>query len=160
MAEIVAVSEGEPSMPTLEHGEVIAALIAALRPYVLSQGLGRVFAPQTTYHLPGIPARDPDASFIRRERLPKDPNVDPDMPPDVAVEVVSRTDTFGAVNLKVTQYLDVGVRMVWLINPDLRTVDVYQPGEPSRRFNAGDTLAGDPVIPGFALPVSELFTWD
>ncbi len=58
------------------------------------------------------------------------------MPPDVAVEVVSRTDTFGAVNLKVKQYLDAGVRMVWLINPDLRTVDVYQPGEPSRRFNA------------------------
>jgi len=158
MVEIAAVSEGEPA--TLEHGEVIAALIAALRPYVLSQGLGRVFAPQTTYHLPGIPDRDPDASFIRRDRLPKNPNVDPDLPPDLAVEVVSRTDTFGTVNLKVTQYLDVGVRMVWLINPDLRTVDVYQPGEPSQRFNAGDTLVGDPVIPGFALPVSELFTWD
>ncbi len=160
MVEIAAIPEGERAMPTLEHGEVIAALIAALRPYVLSQGLGRVFAPQTTYHLPGIPDRDPDASFIRRDRLPKNPNVDPDMPPDVAVEVVSRTDTFGTVNLKVTQYLDVGVRMVWLINPDLRTVDVYQPGEPSRRFNAGDTLVGDPVIPGFTLPVSELFTWD
>ncbi len=156
MVEIAAASDGERALPTLEHGDVIAALIAALRPYVLSQGLGRVFAPQTTYHLPGIPDRDPDASFIRRDRLPKNPNVDPDL----AVEVVSRTDTFGTVNLKVTQYLDVGVRMVWLINPDLRTVDVYQPGEPSQRFNAGDTLVGDPVIPGFALPVSELFTWD
>ncbi len=160
MVEVAAVPDGERAVLTLEHGEVIAALIAALRPYILSQRLGRVFAPQTTYHLPGIPDRDPDASFIRRDRLPKDPNVDPDMPPDVAVEVVSRTDTFGTVNLKVTQYLDVGVRMVWLINPDLRTVDVYQPGEPSQRFNAGDTLVGDPVIPGFALPVSELFTWD
>ncbi len=159
MVDIAAIPESEPDLPTLEHGEVIAALIAALRPYVLAHKLGRVFAPQTTYHLSGIPDREPDTSFIRRERLPKDPNVDPDMPPDVAVEVVSRTDTFGTVNLKVKQYLDVGVRMVWLINPDLKTIDVYQPGEPSRRFNIGDSLVGDPVIPGFALPVSELFTW-
>ena len=158
MVDVAAIPESERAMPSLEHGEVIAALIAALRPYVLSHILGRVFAPQTTYHLPGIPDREPDASFIRRDRLPKDPNVDPDMPPDLAVEVVSRTDTFGTVNLKVKQYLDVGVRMVWLINPDLRTVDVYQPGAPSQRFNAGDTLVGDPVIPGFALPVSDLFT--
>jgi len=160
MADVAAIPEGERTMPTLEHGDVIAALIAALRPYVLSHTLGRVFAPQTTYHLPGIPDREPDASFIHRDRLPKDPNVDPDMPPDVAVEVVSRTDTFGTVNLKVKQHLDVGVRMVWVINPDLQTVDVYQPGAPSRRFNVGDTLVGDPVIPGFALPVSDLFTWE
>lgn len=159
MTDIATAPESERAMPTLEHGEVIAALIAALRPYVLSHKLGRVFAPQTTYHLPGIPDRELDVSFIRRDRLPKDPNVDPDMPPDVAVEVVSRTDTFRIVNLKVKQYLDVGVRMIWLINPDLKTVDAYQPDEPSRRFNINDTLTGDPVIPGFALPVSELFTW-
>ena len=76
------------------------------------------------------------------------------------MEVVPRTDTFGTVNLKVKQYLDVGMRMVWLINPDLRTVDVYQRDEPSRRFNVGDTLIGDPAIPGFTLPIAELFTWD
>src|SRR5437764_15495246 len=135
MIEATTVPEGERAMPTLAHGEVIAAVIAALRPYALSHKLGRVFAPQTTYHLSGLPDREPDTSFIRRERLPKDPNVDPDIPPDLAVEVISRTDTFGAVNLKVKQYLDAGVRMVWLINPDLKTVDVYQPGAPSRRFN-------------------------
>ena len=93
MSDVAAIPESERDMPTLEHGEVIAALIAALRPYVLSRKLGRVFAPQTTYHLPGIPDREPDASFIRRERLPKDPNIDSDLPPDVAVEVVSRTAT-------------------------------------------------------------------
>ncbi len=160
MVDAVASVESERDMPTLAHGDVIAALIAALRPYVLKHGLGRVFAPQTTYHLPGMPDREPDASFIRRERLPRNLNVDADMPPDLAIEVVSRTDTFGSVNLKVTQYLTVGVRMVWLINPDLQTVDLYQPDQPSRRYNVGDTLVGDPVIPGFALPVADLFAWE
>lgn len=160
MVDIAAIPESERGVPTLEHGDVIAALIAAVRPYVLAHRLGRVFAPQTTYHLPGMPDREPAMTFIRRDRLPKDPNVDPDMPPDLAVEVVSRTDTFGIVSTKVKQYLDAGVRMVWLINPDLRTVDVYQPGEPSQRCNERDMLEGDSVIPGFALPVSELFTWD
>ncbi len=48
----------------MEHGEVIAAVIAAPRPYVVSRTLGRVFAPQTTYHLPGLPDREPDVSLI------------------------------------------------------------------------------------------------
>ncbi len=151
--------ETAEGMPTYRHGDIIAAIIAEMRPYALSRGLGRVFAPQTTYHLSGLPDREPDVTFVRQDRLPVDPNVDPDIPPDLAVEVVSRTDTFGAASTKVRQYLGAGVRMVWMINPDLRTVDIYQPGVPRIALNEGDLLIGDPVAPGFAMPVAALFDW-
>lgn len=98
-------------------------------------------------------------SFVRQDRLPADPNVDPDIPPDLAVEVVSRSDTFGAVSTKVRQYLDAGVRVVWMINPDLRTVDIYQPGIPRIALNEGDLLTGDPVVLGFSMSVAALFAW-
>ncbi len=152
-------SETVEQMPTYRHGDIIAAIIAAMRPYALSHRLGRVFAPQTTYHIAGLPDREPDVTFVRQDRLPADPNVDPDIPPDLAGEVVSRSDTFGAVSINVRQYLDAGVRMVWMINPDLRTVDVYQPSVPRLALNEGDLLAADPVIPGFSMPVAALFDW-
>ncbi len=69
MVDTAAILEGERDMPTLEHGDVIAALIAALRPYVLAHRLGRVFAPQTTYHLFGIPDREVDNQTAGRHTL-------------------------------------------------------------------------------------------
>jgi len=163
MTTIVGITAQTPEtaeqMPTYRHGDIIAAIIAAMRPYALSHRLGRVFAPQTTYHIAGLPDREPDVTFVRQDRLPADPNVDPDIPPDLAVEVVSRSDTFGAVSINVRQYLDVGVRMAWTVNPDLRAVDVYQPGVPRIGLNEGDLLTGDPVVSGFAMPVAGPFDW-
>ncbi len=146
------------TMPTYAHGAVITTLGAALHDFDPAHRIGRSFGPQTTYPMVGDPpAREPDLTWVRAERLPADLNVDPDAPPDLAVEVISRTDTHTGTDARVAQYLASGVRLVWVVDPWLRTVLIYRPGVHSAVLEVPDVLLGAPVIPGFAVPVAALF---
>ena len=71
--------------------------------------------------------------------------------------VVSPDDTWSEVQEKVDEYLAAGTALVWVLSPDAQTVHVYRPDAPLVVLRASDTLAGDPVLPGFALPLAEVF---
>ncbi len=145
-------------MPTYAHGAVILNLGLALMQHDPDHRLGRAFGPQTTYPMVGEPAtREPDLTWVRAERLPTDLNVDPDAAPDLAVEVISRTDTHTGTDARIKQYLASGVRVVWIIDPWMRTVTVYEPNGNLLAIAEHGALTGDPVIPGFAIPVAMLF---
>jgi Uma2 family endonuclease len=147
------------AMPTYAHGAVITNLGAALHAFDPDHRTGHSFGPQTTYPMVGEPpVREPDLTWVRADRLPADLNVDPDSPPDLAVEIVSRSDTHANTDARVRQYLASGVSMVWIIDPWLRTVIVYRPRAHSLILEEPDMLSGDPIIPGFAIPVAALFT--
>ena len=148
-----------PLMPSYAHGEIIIALGALLYPYVRSRKLGHVFAAQTTYHIGGMPDRLPDLTFVSSDKLPASFHQDGDIAPDLVVEIVSATDTFGIISAKVQEYLGHGVRLVWVINPWLHTVDAYEPTR-QRLFTLADVLDAEPVIPGFACPLRDLFDWE
>jgi Uma2 family endonuclease len=77
--------------------------------------------------------------------------------PDLAVEVLSPTDRWGAVTKKIGQLLERGVKMVWLIDPDARNISVYRPDKPPQVFEEGQELTGLDVLPDFRCPVSEFF---
>jgi Uma2 family endonuclease len=80
-----------------------------------------------------------------------------EMPPDLAVEVVSPNDGAHQIRHKADQYLAAGTRLVWVIYPEGRLVDVYQPDHDPHPFKMGDTLDGGNVLPGFTLPVKAIF---
>ena len=103
--------------------------------------------------------RRPDASFICHDRLPGNriPSSCCTIPPDVAVEVISPNDVYYDVEAKVEEYLDAGVPLVWLINPDNRSVRVFRAGKPVVQLRVHDELTGDDVLPGFSCSVAELF---
>lgn len=103
--------------------------------------------------------RKPDASYIRPGRLPGDeiPEGFITIPPDLAVEVISPNATYRDVEAKVAEYLDAGVPLVWLINPDNRSVRVFRGNHPSIQLRAGDELSDEEVLPGFRCSVAELF---
>lgn len=103
--------------------------------------------------------RKPDASYIRSGRLSGDeiPRGYITIPPDLAVEVISPNDVYYDVEAKVEEYLDASVPLVWLINPDNRSVRVFRAGQPVVQLRANDELTGDDVLPGFRCPVAELF---
>lgn len=146
------------AMPTYAHGAVIVNLGLILARHDPEHRLGRAFGPQTTYPMVGDPAaREPDLTWVRAERLPSDLNVDPDAPPDLAIEVISRTDTHTGTDARVKQYLASGVQAVWIVDPWMRTVTVYQPNGDVQTITERGTLTANALIPGFSVPVTRLF---
>jgi Uma2 family endonuclease len=78
--------------------------------------------------------------------------------PDLAVEVLSPTDRMGDALAKISMYLQAGVQIVWLVDPSSQTVTVFQPDAAPATLRTGDTLDGGSVLPGFSLPVAEMFS--
>lgn len=101
--------------------------------------------------------RAPDVSFIRRERMVDTGRGYFSGAPDVAVEVLSPSDRYTAVARKVSQYLAAGVRLVWVIDPYARTAAIYRPGQEVEELSEDGVLDGEDVIPGFCLPLSEIW---
>lgn len=80
-----------------------------------------------------------------------------DGPPVLAVEILSPSNTHRAIVAKVRDYFAAGVRVVWVVDPDDRTIKVSKSGQPPVLFNETQTLSGDPELPGFAAPVADFF---
>jgi Uma2 family endonuclease len=144
-----------------QHGDFSSFMAHRLRAFVDPRGLGRVSGAETGFILRRDPdtVRAPDAAFIRKERVPPGgpPKTFWPFAPDLAVEVVSPNDPASPLLRKVRDYLRAGTRLVWVIDPDVRTVTVYKSPRVARVLEIGDVLTGEPVLPGFRLPLAELF---
>ena len=103
--------------------------------------------------------RRPDVTFIARGRLPAEQLArgHVTIAPDLAVEVVSPNDTVYDLNKKIEEYLRAGVRLVWVIDPENRTLDVYRADRTLARLMPDDELTGEDVIPGFRCHVRGFF---
>jgi putative restriction endonuclease len=101
----------------------------------------------------------PDLAFIRRDRLPPEDEWDglSLVAPDLAIEVLSPVDDAGPEAKAIADYLAGGVPLLWVIDPWQRSVRVHAPGVAGRRLTTGDELDGGDVLPGFRVPVAELF---
>ena len=123
--------------------------------------LGTVYAAETGFKLASNPdvVRAPDVAFVRRERVEEVGDVEGYWPgaPDLAVEVISPSDTYGEVQEKVFDWLDAGTKMVILVMPRKRTVTVYRSLSDIIMLTEHDMLDGGDVVPGWKIPVRELF---
>lgn len=146
--------------PGMGHGGIQAELAAQLLGHVKARGLGRVVVGSGVILERGPDTvRAPDVSlFLRREgeaeRLPAGYT---ETMPDLAVEIVSPSDSRPAVRRKAESYIAAGVPLVWLVDPRARTVLVYAVGVDTRVLREGEALDGGDVLPGFAMPVADIF---
>jgi Uma2 family endonuclease len=104
--------------------------------------------------------RIPDVSFISWDRVTGDEFPEEPVPllvPDLAVEVISRSNTAKEMQEKLQEYFEKGVRLVWFVRPRSRVVDVYTTADHFSRLTASAMLDGGDVLPGFSVPVGELF---
>ena len=103
--------------------------------------------------------RAPDVWFVRAARVPPGGNPEGfyDGPPDLAVEVLSPSDRFSKVAQKIRDYLEANTPLLWYFDPESRTVAVFHPGRPVRFLDQNDALDGEDVLPGFRLPLEEIF---
>ena len=121
---------------------------------------GDAFVEQSFRCVPNDPAgfRRPDVAFVAAGRVPTPAPRGPlPFAPDLAVEVVSPNDAIEELESELFDYGSAGVRLVWVVIPAVRLVRVFPLDGPDHALRAGDTLTGGDVLPGFAVPVADLF---
>lgn len=146
--------------PGFRHGLRQVRVCTLLDQYGRSSGRGRVTAESgvITERDPDT-VRGPDAAFWSIDRLPLDlePEGYPDVAADLCVEVLSPSNNFRRIREKIREYFARGVRMVWIIDPEDRTVTVYRTPDEGRLLHENAMLDGEDVLPGFSCRVAELF---
>lgn len=144
------VSQGKSS-------ELAAWLVFFLRVYLQQAGRrDRITTTDGGYRI-GEHAYIPDVALIALDKQPRaSEEAYNATPPDLAVEVVSPSDRMDKLMVKVMNFVAVGT-LVWVVYPRLQEIHVYAPGQTVRQLGLDDTLTGDELLPGFELPVRELF---
>lgn len=140
------------------HSVVAAQLVALLVGFVKPHRLGYVCGADAGFRLPGGNIRSPDASFVAAGRFPDDrvPDDFGDLAPDLAVEVVSPGDRPRYVLDKIGEYLEAGVRLVWVIDPRRARAVVYRSLSEVRELGPDDVLDGEDVLPGLRCVLREI----
>jgi Uma2 family endonuclease len=129
-----------------------------LQSYLNENDLGVVAGADATLRLRERLVRIPDVAFVLWENVPPDdaPPI-PDLAPDLAVEVISVANTPKEMALKRTEYFKAGTSLVWQIYPGRKEVEAYTSPSRVQTLRLGDTLQGGTLLPGFRLPLSDLF---
>jgi len=170
--DVIRIHEREGRLYELVDGILVEKTVGAyeskitmlighlLLTFVRPRKLGVVLGPDGMVRLaPGL-VRIPDVSFISASRLPggtlpTEPI--PHVAPDLAVEVISRWNTPEEMEAKLHDYFQAGVKLVWYVYPAQREVHVFKPDGSKPVIGSDGTLEGGEVLPGFAVPVAELF---
>jgi Uma2 family endonuclease len=140
------------------HGRICVQLVLRLGAFIQERQLGDVLDPSTGFRLPSGNVRLPDVSFVAKGRLPNDQEPEGFAPlaPDLAVEVLSPDDRSRDVLDKVGEYLQAGVRLVWVIDPKQRTAAICRSLTDVRKLGPDDSLDGEDVVPGFPCRLAEV----
>ncbi len=143
------------------HGGVGMSLAWRIAAYVEEHALGRVYLAETGFILSYNPdtVRAPDIAFVSARRLEQQTREAGffDGAPDLAVQVVSPDDTDTEVQEKVIEYFNAGSKLVWILRPRFKTVTVYRSPTDVRVLTRQDTLDGQDVLPGFGVPLADVF---
>jgi Uma2 family endonuclease len=142
------------------HGEVSAGVGALIWAHARANKLGKVFAAETGFKIESNPdtVRAPDVAFVRAGRLPTPLERGyPKIAPDLAVEVLSPDDRPREVTEKVKQWIERGTLLVWVIDPETKTAQVYRADGREGFIQQNEWLDGEAVLPGFRCSLSEIF---
>jgi Uma2 family endonuclease len=159
--ELVRGEIEEMSLAGGEHGRIAARIGRRIGNHVEDRRLGETYAAETGF----VTERDPDTvrgadcAFISAARLPliADPRKHIRIPPDLVVEVTSPSDRPAQVDAKIAEWLAFGVRAVWQVDPDRRTVAVHRTGQSPVTLGTNGELDGGDILPGFRCRVADIF---
>ncbi|MBE9208099.1 Uma2 family endonuclease [Nostoc sp. LEGE 06077] len=122
---------------------------------------GLVFDSSTGFILPNGATRSPDVSWVKKERilaLNPDPAKFLPMAPDFVVELRSATDSLERLQRKMQEYIDNGVRLGWLIDPQNQRVEIYRLGQEVEVLQSPGSLSGEDILPGFILDLAQILS--
>ncbi|MBE9249264.1 Uma2 family endonuclease [Dolichospermum sp. LEGE 00240] len=138
-----------------ESGNREADLITDLGIWNRQTGLGYTFSSSTIFKLPNGSDRSPDAAWIKKERwealTPEQKRKFPPIAPDFVIELRSATDDLKTLRQKMQEYIDAGVKLGWLINPQQQQIEIYRLGKDAELRDLPTELLGEEILPGFSL---------
>jgi len=143
----------------MHHAEIVTKMVYILATFLEDHPIGKVYGDNVGLIFPNGNLRSPDVSFVRLEKLPdgKSPVTFGELVPDFAVEVLSPGDRPRLVADKIGEFLECGVPLVWVVDPKSQTVTAYRSLSDIQQFTAKDTIAAEPILPGFTCLVSRFF---
>jgi Uma2 family endonuclease len=138
-----------------EHGDVESEISLSLRAHVKKHRLGKVVTGDVGFRIERNPdtVLGPDVAFVRSERVVRTRQFF-EGPPDLAIEVVSPGDSYTEVEEKAADWLRGGTRAVIVVDPARRSARIHRAGE---TIDVTDAIAVDDIVPGWRLPLSEIF---
>lgn len=145
--------------PGYRHGDITARLAFELMQYVRTRDLGQIVVGDPGFTLARSPdtVRGPDIAFVQRARVPDPlPTAFAEFAPDLVAEVVSPHDRPGEILAKVGDWLEAGVRLVWVIDPERRLARVYRADGTESVVSEREQLHGEDVLPGFQCEVASI----
>ena len=158
---VILYESTDPVSPAARrHGSISMRIATAVAGWGYPRAVGELFDGATGFVLRREPplVRCPDVAFLATRRMsPDDIDLPIQLAPDLAVEVLSPSNTAAEMLRKLNDYLGHGVRLVWIVDPETRSVAVHSPDRPPRWLGVDDTLDGGDVLPGFATPVASFF---
>ena len=153
------------TMPPTSHnpGRVAMRIGRRIGNFVEERDLGHDVGADTGIHIERDPdtVRAPDHAFISYERMAEPPSLPgyADVIPDLVVEMVSPGDRQPDIDAKTQMWLDAGVRLALVVYPEAEEVYAHHDDGSVARYGMGDTVVGDPVLPGFTCPVADIFAF-
>ena len=145
------------------ESEISCMIIYHILAFVLNRKLGIVLGEAGMLRLkPGL-VRVPDVSFISWDRFPDRKRSDDPIPalaPDLAVEVLSKSNTKAEIERKLNEYFEAGTRLAWIVDPKKKTVRVYTSAATFTTLSGAEALDGGDVLPGFRLPLTDFFEFE
>lgn len=144
------------------HSRYGKKLLRILDDFVTAHTLGEIYLPDTIFILEVISpsvrkVRRPDIAFVSATHVIENPTEYYMRAPDLAVEILSPSDTPDVIYAKLSDYFKYGTQQVWLVDYKLARIIVYEDDFSTATYEAGDTLSGGDLLPGFSLDISALF---
>jgi Uma2 family endonuclease len=143
-----------------QEAELAIVIATLLRNFVAASHLGKIFGPDGMFRLEPEQIRIPDVAYISKQRFAGrtlDRGAFWELGCDLAVEVISPSNTRREMERKLNDYFAAGVKLVWLVYLDPREIVVYTSPNSSVTLRGEDALEGGPVLPGFSVPVAQVF---
>ena len=146
------------------HGDICADLVMALRSFAKANKLGAVWDSSTGFWMKNRNCRAPDVSFVCKARLKGLRRSTASFfqgAPDLAVEILSPTNTRQEIDERLKDFFSSGTQIAWIIDPAMERVEICQSLTNRALLSAGGSLDGQHLLPGFKYPVADLFKeWD
>ncbi len=145
-------------MPTAKHSGISSRITIEIGIFLKQNRIGRVYGDNTLFTI-GANKRIPDAAFVSSEKIPStgEPFDIWNFAPDIAIEVISPSERHNAVEQKISDYFAAGVRQVWKIVPESKTIAIYFSPTEITVLTENDTLTCEGILPNFRLNLSDIF---